>query len=103
MHGAHGDYVVIDMGGAQGQATDVDARVLVELPRAEVQPVGIGRQRPVRAVQHGKTLTSAGMGGLETPKRRVAVGRGRPDSWSGRPEAFEGPKALRKDKWIGVR
>jgi hypothetical protein len=62
MHGAHGDYVVIDMGGAQGQATDVGARVLVELPRAEVQPVGIGRQRPVRAVQHGKTLASANIG-----------------------------------------
>jgi len=83
MDGAHGDYVVIDLGGAQGQATDVGARVLVELPRAEVQPVVIGRERPVRAVQHGKTLTSARMGGLETPKRQVAVGRGRPDSWSG--------------------
>lgn len=30
-----------------------------ERPRAEVQPVQIGRQRPVRAVQHGETLTSA--------------------------------------------
>jgi len=25
-------------------------------PRTEVQPVEIGRQRPVRAVQHGKAL-----------------------------------------------
>src|SRR5437763_4579077 len=67
MDGAHGDYVVIDMGGAQGQATDVGARVTVELPRAEVQPVGIGRQRPVRAVQHGKTLTSARLAGWRRP------------------------------------
>ncbi len=47
--------------GAQGLIAIVDARVCGERPRPEIQPVGKcqGRQRQVRAVQHGETLTSA--------------------------------------------
>jgi hypothetical protein len=60
---AHND--TMDVAGAQGlEIAGVDVRRDGERPRAEVQPIQIGRQRPVRAVQHGETLTSAFNGGL---------------------------------------
>ena len=61
---AHGSHGLEGMGvaGAQGLETHVVAQDLGERPRAEVQPVPSGRQHPVRAVQHGKTLTSATKG-----------------------------------------
>jgi hypothetical protein len=40
----------------QGLIADVGARLELERPRTEVQPIQIGR---VRTVQHGMTLTSA--------------------------------------------
>ncbi len=60
-HRSHAHDVM--MGGANAQSlTNVDsARMSGERPRPEIQPVGKcqGRQRQVRAVQHGETLTSA--------------------------------------------
>ena len=53
--------VMMGVTDAQGLIAIVDARVNGERPRPEIQPVGKcqGRQRQVRAVQHGETLTSA--------------------------------------------
>jgi hypothetical protein len=57
--------VTMGVAGAQGlEIAGVDVRRKGERPRAEVQPVQIGRQRPVRAVQHGETLTPTFNGGL---------------------------------------
>lgn len=43
----------------KGRITVVRVRLENERPRAEIQPEKIGRERPVRAVQHGNTLRSA--------------------------------------------
>jgi hypothetical protein len=49
---------------AQGLIAMIRARTEDERPRPEIQPVGKRRQRQVRAVQHGKTLASASIGGV---------------------------------------
>jgi len=54
---AHDDSMGVT--NAQGLTAKVGARLSGERPRAEVQPIQIGRERPVIAVQHGETLTSA--------------------------------------------
>lgn len=43
---------------AQGRKAGVHARENSERPRAEVQPIGCGQQRPVIAGKHGRTLSS---------------------------------------------
>jgi len=57
--------VMMEMTDAQGLIAMIDARVKSERPRPEIQPVGKSRQRQVRAVQHGKTLTSAWKAGSQ--------------------------------------
>ena len=59
---------------AQGRLARVHVLDENERPRSEVQPVKIGRQHPVRAVQHGKTLTSATIGGDDVVRRRHSNG-----------------------------
>ncbi len=60
---AQGD--IEDVAGAQGLGAVVAVRDERKRPRteAEVQPVQMGRQRPVGSVQHGETLTAATLGG----------------------------------------
>ena len=56
---------LVVVAGVQGLFARLHVLKENERPRSEVEPVKIGRQRPVRAVQHGKTLTSATIGGDE--------------------------------------
>lgn len=68
---------MIGVTGAKGQIAIVDARVGGERPRPEIQPVGKrqSRQCLVRAVKHGKTLTSAEKGrDLEVTQQPILFG-----------------------------